>query len=203
MSGVLAVLERARHLGLLGPGPVGTHVQHALAMAQAVGSLAPRFADLGSGGGVPALVLMEAWPESESVLIEASQRRAHFLRDAIHQLGWEARARVVEARAEEVGRDPAHRGAWGLVTARSFSAPAVTAECGAPLLCPDGLLVVSEPPGRTDRWPPSGLAPLGLQPDPTGGLEVDGFHFARLRRSGECSERFPRRTGVPSRRPLF
>ena len=48
--------------------------------------------------------------------------------------------------AEAAGHDPLLRGQFDLVTARSFGRPAVTAECAAPFLRREGLLVVSEPP---------------------------------------------------------
>jgi len=159
------------------------------------------FADLGSGGGVPALVLLELWPDASALLIEAGRRRAEFLRDSLERLGWAPRSEVVEARAEEVGRDATYRQRFGLVTARSFGSPAVTAECAAPLVSLGGTLVVSEPPSAPDRWPAAPLSQLGLGPGSS--VEVDGYHFRVLPQSDPCPERFPRRTGVPSKRPLF
>lgn len=199
---LLRVLARARDLGFLGPGPVEDQLAHGLAMAGAVQEAPRRFADLGSGGGVPALVLLARWPESEAALIEAGERRSRFLSDACQELGWSGRTRVVAARAEEVGRDPAFRGLMPLVTARSFGPPAVTAECGAPLLRPGGTLLVSEPPEVRGRWPAAALAELGLE-GPGQAVEVAGYHFRQLRQVRRCPERYPRRTGVPSRRPLF
>ena len=160
-----------------------------------------RFADLGSGGGVPALVLLEGWPGSSAVLIEAGARRAAFLRRSVEALGWEERVEVLEERAEVSGRRTELRGTLTLVTARSFARPAVTAECAAPLLDVDGLLLVSEPPEQADRWSDSGLAELGLRASAV--RERDGFHFQLLRQADPCSARYPRRTGVPERRPLF
>ena len=49
-------------------------------------------------------------------------------------------------RAEDAGRDPELREGFDLVTARSFARPAVTAEIGAGLVRPGGVMVVSEPP---------------------------------------------------------
>lgn len=199
-----SVLEDARRFGFLGPGPVEGHIAHARAMAAALGahsSVPGSFADLGSGGGVPALVLLGLWVESSAVLIEAGRRRAGFLLECLDRLGWADRGQVVEARAEDVGRDVAYRWGFELVTARSFGSPAVTAECGAPLLAVGGTLVVSEPPSAPDRWPDAPLSQLGLGPGSS--IEVDGFHFRVLPQDRLCQDRFPRRTGVPSKRPLF
>lgn len=95
--------------------------------------------------------------------------------------------------------------------ARSFGAPGVLAECAAPLLQVGGLLVVSEPPleqvpeersevGHPDRWPVGPLAELGLG---LAGFIHAGFGYQRLRQQSPCPERFPRRDGMPAKRPLF
>ena len=159
------------------------------------------FADLGSGGGVPALVLLELWPDASAVLVEAGQRRAAFLRESLERLGWAQRSEVLEARVEEVDRDVIRRHRFELVTARSFGSPAVTAECAAPLLAVGGALLVSEPPAAAQRWPEAPLTQLGLSP--RGSIERGGYHFQLLAQVRLCPDRFPRRTGVPSKRLLF
>jgi 16S rRNA (guanine527-N7)-methyltransferase len=135
------------------------------------------------------------------VLVESQARRAGFLAEAVDRLGWAERVTVEHARAEEVGRDRTHRGAQQLVTARGFGPPAVTAECGAPLLSQGGWLVVSEPPEeRTDRWPAAGVPALGLGPPRMMAVPA---RFAVLQAVAPCDGRYPRRTGVPAKRPLF
>jgi 16S rRNA (guanine527-N7)-methyltransferase len=96
------------------------------------------------------------------------------------------------------GRDPDRRAAMGLVVSRSFGPPPVVAECAAPFLRVGGRLVVSEPPEAADRWPIEGLAALGLEPDP-----LDTAGFVRFRQTFPCPDRYPRRDGVPAKRPLF
>lgn len=166
--------------------------------------------DLGSGGGLPGLILAQHWPDSGAVLLDAAERRTAFLAQAVHRLGWEARVQVIRARAEEAGRRPDLRGAFDVVWARSFGSPPVTAECAAPFLMPDGLLVVSEPPGpdpgssRVDRtaarWPRAGLSLLGQEPL----VAVRGrFGYQVVQQVAVCPERFPRRPGVAAKRPLY
>jgi len=168
--------------------------------------------DLGSGGGLPGLVLAQHWPGSEAVLLDASERRTTFLSWAVRSLGWEERVRVVRARAEEGGRFPDLRGTFDVVCARSFGSPPVTAECAAPFLAPGGLLVVSEPPephpvppfenveAGQGRWPREGLAALGMEPL----ISVRArFGYQVVRQISPCPERFPRRAGVPVKRPLY
>jgi 16S rRNA (guanine527-N7)-methyltransferase len=98
----------------------------------------------------------------------------------------------------------AARGRYDLVVARSFAAPAVVAECGAPFLRVGGLLITSEPPldksSTADRWPTGGLALVGL----SASRRVEGdFGYRVAEQQAACPDRFPRRVGVPTKRPLF
>jgi 16S rRNA (guanine527-N7)-methyltransferase len=155
---------------------------------------------LGSGAGIPGLPLALIWPESEWVLLDGSANRAEFLRETVVELGVADRVHVVGERAEIAGRGPL-RGAFDLVVARSFAGPAPTAECGSPFLRPGGRLVVAEPPGgRPERWDAPGLAQLGLQ---IGKRGAGRTAYQVLVQVDACPDRFPRRVGVPAKRPLF
>jgi 16S rRNA (guanine527-N7)-methyltransferase len=115
---------------------------------------------------------------------------------------------VVTERAEVVGHDAAHRGAYQLVVARSFASPAVVAECAAPLLEVGGRLLVSEPPDVDlfDRWPPEPLAAIGFSGPAAHRVALPGggtAHLAMLELVSLPSARLPRRVGVPAKRPLF
>jgi 16S rRNA (guanine527-N7)-methyltransferase len=135
-------------------------------------------------------------------LVDAGRRRLDFLAEAVGVLGLDDRVEVVGGRAEELAQDPRLRGRFDLVVARGFGPPAVTAECGAGFLAVGGRMVVSEPPGgRPDRWPPEGLEVLGLVPAVT--AEAEGASYQVLHQVSGCPDRFPRRTGIPSKRPLF
>ena len=202
---LVEVLEEARRLGFLGPGPVADHILHARAYA-AAGSGDPSrpSLDLGSGGGVPGLVLAAEGGERRWTLVEANQRRCTFLVQAVASLDLGTRVEVVGGRAEQVGRESGHRGRYGTVVARGFGRPAVTAECAAPFLARGGLLLVSEPPEGTaeghERWPAAGLDRMGLvlrtiTPGPP--------RIAVLQQAGACPDRFPRRVGIPAKRPLW
>lgn len=197
-----AVLARSRELGFLGPGPVAEQRSHAEAFASAIEPVAAGLAvDLGSGGGIPGLVLALALPHLRWLLLDGMVRRTSFLEETVRELGLAERVTVRTVRAEDAGRDPGLRSQAELVVARSFAAPAVTAECAGGLLRPGGQLVVSEPPGSTgERWPTAGLDELGqaleavLPGPPT---------FVRLRQVTQVPERYPRRVGVPAKRPLW
>src|ERR671910_2023246 len=68
------VLNRSRSLGFLGPGSVRVHIEHAKGFAAASDGTPGCFADLGSGGGVPGLVLALHWEKAQAVLLEAGGR---------------------------------------------------------------------------------------------------------------------------------
>jgi 16S rRNA (guanine527-N7)-methyltransferase len=240
---LVAVLEQSRGLGYLGPGPLDVAIEHSLGFAAGVTAPAGRVLDLGSGGGVPGLVLAAVrWPESEVVLMDAIERRCHFLEEAVETLGLSGRVTVVRARAEEAGREDGLRGSFDTVVARSFGPPPVTAECGAPFLAVGGRLIVSEPPtdspeqpdapgpqgggavgdragvvgsrgdrskgghrvgspvGGVPRWPDDGLALVGLAHEYAWSQP---FHYRSLVLERTCPGDYPRRVGVPAKRPLF
>ena len=205
LADVEAPLGRARELGFLGPGPVADQVDHARGFARAWASVSPgsspsSVADLGSGGGLPGLVLAAEWPQTRLVRVESMTRRASFLDSVRQELAWPNLA-VDRRRAEALGRDPAYRGAFDLVVARGLGPPPVTAECGAPLLRPGARLIVSEPPEeRGERWPPANLADLGLTVER---YVEDAAHYVVLRQSEPTPERYPRRAGQPAKRPLW
>ena len=159
--------------------------------------------DLGTGGGVPGLVLATL-TSNRWVLVERGDRRCTFLRWAVRELGIADRVEVHAMDAVSVARGDL-RGRAGLVTARSFAAPGPTAECAAPLLALDGVLVVSEPPGGDggswNRWDPEALDQLGMVD--LGGWRHGGAGYRAMRSTGTCPSRFPRRFKRQLAGPLF
>jgi 16S rRNA (guanine527-N7)-methyltransferase len=199
---LLDALRSACDLGFLGPGPIELHLAHASAMARCVGGPPARWVDLGSGGGVPGLILAAEWPGSSGLLVEVMGRRARFLRKVVRDCGWASRITVAEGRAEAVAREADVRGNFDLATARSFGPPAVTAECATGFLRVGGYLLVSEPPsGSSGRWSDEGLRRLGF--GPAEACETANLHFVRMRRDTALDDQWPRRTGLPEKRPLW
>jgi 16S rRNA (guanine527-N7)-methyltransferase len=143
-------------------------------------------------------VLAERWPDARWVFLDSNARRTAFLETAVGELGLTDRVRVVTDRAERAARVEEFRGAFDLVVSRSFGPPAVTAECACGFLAVGGRLVVSEPPDDAgERWPDGPLGDLGL---------ADRGRMGAVRLLEQLtlsSARFPRRTGVPAKRPLW
>ncbi|HLN06332.1 MAG TPA: RsmG family class I SAM-dependent methyltransferase [Acidimicrobiales bacterium] len=210
------VFAEARRRSLIGSLPVPAQIAHSEGFLRALSSehVDGPVLELGSGGGLPGLVFAVEDPDLRLVLLDSSRRSTDFLRWAVAELQLSERVEVVNMRAEQAGRDGRYRGSFAAVVARSFGPPAVTAECAAPLLRVGGRLLVAEPPldpssagsmsrdarRAASRWPVEGCAEFGLVPE----LELrEPFGFAVLRQDHPCPERYPRRPGIPNKRPLF
>ncbi len=200
-----AILAEAQRHGIIGKAALESHVDQARFFFSLVSDLvepSARVLDLGSGGGLPGLVIAATWPRLQVVLLDGRSNRAANLSAAVEELEFSGRVQVIAQRAEEAGRESRHRHAFDLVVARGFGPPAVTAECAAPFLTLGGLLVVSDPPGggTPDRWPEQGSRSLGLRVER---VAVEPWAFTVLRQVELCPEAYPRRTGLPQKRPLF
>ena len=209
---LLEVLNDAQRLGFLGRGPVERHISHGLGFAAAWAEVDPtmmaggdrspvRIGDVGSGGGVPGLVLAMA-TDAHLVLVDNKTRRTDWLSEAAYRLGLGERVTVVARPAEEAGQDPEWRGTCDVVVARSFAGPAPTAECAAGLVRRGGLVVVSEPPEAEDRWAGLVTAPLGY--DSVRLIDRPEGHYAVLIAGSEpLEDRFPRTWAAQKKRPMF
>jgi 16S rRNA (guanine527-N7)-methyltransferase len=198
-------LEESRARGYLGPVAIETQIEHAAGLFRVWDELSTtppvQFLDLGSGGGLPGLVLFEHWGVP-TTFVDSMVKRTNFLEDVLSWEGAPRDGRVINGRAEQLSREPDLDGRFPLVTARSFGPPAVTAECAARFLTIDGVLIVSEPPTDDDgdRWNPSALGQLGLRSE---GRVRKGAAFQIIRKLRATPERFPREIGTPGKNPLF
>jgi len=159
-----AVLDQAQERGWVGPQAIDWQIDHSLGFAAAAASVPDRAVDLGSGGGLPALVLAAAWPQSNWTLVESSLPRAAFLELHCARLGWSERVAVFHANAENFSQDKEYQARADLVTARSFGTPLSVIQAAAPLLCIGGELIVSAAPDAIP-WPSELLPDYGLSPD--------------------------------------
>ena len=164
---------------------------------------AVRLVDIGSGAGFPGLVLKVARPALDVTLVEATGKKVDFLRHVVAELGL-AGVEAIHARAEDLGRDPAYRGAHDVATARAVASLPALLEIATPLL-------------RVGGW---GLFPKGLDLDAELAAgeragRLVGTTIRRAARLGEAATRlvvvektaptparYPRRAGLPAREPL-
>ena len=153
--------------------------------------------DLGSGSGTPGVPIAVARPAVHVLLVEASRKKAGFLGVVLRALGL-ANADVVHARAEALGRNPAHRERYDAATARAVASLPVLAELALPLVRVGGLAVFPKGPHAEGemRAAAGALRLLG------GAAETRAFGMIVVRKVAPTPSPYPRRPGVPGRRPL-
>jgi 16S rRNA G527 N7-methylase RsmG len=144
----LAVIQ-AR--GAIGEQSLSDAVAHADRFVFLIPAAARSLVDLGSGGGLPALVI--AWRRNnlELTMVERRASRADLLRRGVAALHLRDRVTVLATDVAAVCAQRPHT--YDVVTARSFGDPAVTAQFAGRLLADGGVALISEPPvDRTAAW---------------------------------------------------
>ena len=165
-----------------------------------------RCIDVGSGAGLPGIPVKIKRPEIDMTLLESVRKKADFLKDVIGKLGLEG-IEVVRERAEVLGHDPAHRERYDAAISRATARFAVTLEYTLPLVKVGGCAVIFQGASVPDM---DGLANAF---DLLGGkvadvepyrLEEGGKErtLVRVEKTAPTPANYPRRPGVPRKRPL-
>lgn len=163
--------------------------------------------DLGSGGGIPGLILAIAMPELSFTLLDATGKKVLFQRDVIEALGLE-NVRAVQGRAEELGHDINWRNDFDLVTARAVTSLSALMELGLPFVSMKGWLVL---PKGNDIEEELGIArkaagKLGGTIVSYEELEQVGSDVSTrlvlVRKDQATPNTYPRRVGLPAKSPL-
>ena len=130
--------QHGEERGLIGPLELerlwSRHVVNSVLVAPLL--VPGRVGDVGSGAGLPGLVLAIARPDTHLVLIEPMERRTDWLTEEADRLGLD-NVTVLRGRAEDVAPDPL----LDQVTARAVSALSKLIPLCAPLLRPGGEMV--------------------------------------------------------------
>ncbi|MCD6289314.1 MAG: 16S rRNA (guanine(527)-N(7))-methyltransferase RsmG [Anaerolineae bacterium] len=166
-----------------------------------------RAIDVGTGAGLPGLALKIVWPGLRLTLLDAVAKKVRFLEHVVNELGLYGVV-AIHGRAEELAHQPDHREGYDLVLARAVAPTGPLLELTLPFLHPDGWLLAQKGPSviaelmGVDR----ALAVLGGRlhraiPVEVPYLAEDRFIVA-VQKVLPTPDRFPRRPGVPVRRPL-
>ena len=184
-------------------GPAIELVEDCLVVVEHLGG-AKTLVDVGSGGGLPGLVLKITQPDLSVTLVEADEAKAAFLIQASARLGL-ARVDVVPHRAEEVAHDRRYREAFDVATARALAPMRVLAELCLPFVRVGGRLLAQKTEKEDVDAAAHALEVLGGSP-------AESFAAPSAARRGgtivvvsklrPTPDRYPRRPGVPARRPL-
>jgi 16S rRNA (guanine527-N7)-methyltransferase len=167
---------------------------------------ARRIADLGSGAGLPGLVLAAALPEAQVDLIESLDRKCEFLRDAIERMGLD-NATVVCERSEDWASGGG-RESYDVVTARAVGRLATLAELASPLLRDGGVLAAWKGARSAEEEAEAVRAADQLAVEPVEIRSVRPYpasrdrHIHLLRKNGPTPNGLPRRPGMAAKRPF-
>ena len=180
MDALREVLTRAQRLGTLGDRPIDEVIEHARQFVAGLADVTGRVLDIGTGAGIPGLVIAMDRPDLELVLVDRRATRMDELSRAVMSLGLIDRVMVITADVETLARDQSYAGQFDAVVSRGFGPPDVTLRAARPFLKNGGRFVVSEPPSRdTNRWPESTLRETGFsQPQHLQGIAM--FHVEHL-----------------------
>ncbi len=166
-----------------------------------------RVVDIGSGAGFPGVPLKVARPDLKLTLLDSLRKRAAFLERAVRELGLEG-CEVVAARAETFARQEGRRESYDLAVARAVAPLVVDLEYASPLLRVGGRFVAMKGPRLAEELGPA------LRASATLGVALDRVVELTLPLAGErralavflklspTPDAYPRREGVPERRPL-
>jgi 16S rRNA (guanine527-N7)-methyltransferase len=208
---VALLLEANRRLNLtrvVEPAAVARlHLLDSLAALPIIDAMAPhRACDLGSGGGVPGMVLAMARPEIEWTLVDSVRKKTDAIQSFVDALEL-PNVSVIAERAELLGQYARYREAFDLVTARACAALPVLVEYALPLVREGGSVLAWKGRISDDELGAGGAAAAQLGGGEPGLLptafEALGDHrFVVVPKVRPTPDRFPRRPGEASRRPL-
>lgn len=163
--------------------------------------------DVGSGAGIPGFVYAIYWPETEVSLLESQKKRIEFLHDAIETLELE-NVKVIEGRAESHAHELEWRERFDIVTCRALAPLPISLELCLPFLMLHGYFLTFKGKDSSKEVKEAEFALNKL-----GGGDIDTRaytpgpnapkrHALWSRKTGLTPDRFPRKEGIPAKRPL-
>jgi 16S rRNA (guanine527-N7)-methyltransferase len=163
--------------------------------------------DVGTGAGFPGLPLKIVCPDLRLTLVEATGKKVAFCEHMVAALKLSGVA-VVKARAEELGRDPAHREQYDWAVARAVAEMPVLAEYLLPLAKRGGHALAQKGEGAPaeTQAAETAIQKLGGELEQLIPVELPGVVETRylvvLKKTAATPPRYPRRPGVPTKTPL-
>jgi 16S rRNA (guanine527-N7)-methyltransferase len=165
--------------------------------------------DVGSGGGLPGVPIKIVEPGMRTTLVEATAKKARFLRRVVQSLSLGG-VEVENARVEEIARADAHRGVYDVATARAVARLSVVAEYCVPLLMVGGYMIsmkgrledeeIIEGERAAERLGARFAQLIRVPRLPV--LEKKERCLVILEKVEETPGEYPRKVGVPAKRPL-
>ncbi len=197
----MLVLEANRQFNLTGAKSAAEFGPHLLDSLTVAPFVERSLVDVGSGGGLPAipLAIVTGVPVT---MIETTVKKARFLERMLSEFG--LKGEVIAERAEVAARDQRLRDRFYTGTARAVSTAPTVAELLLPFIEPGGAALMQR--GTLDEQERHALedaaAVLGAQLERYVQVDAADRRIAIVRKTGPTPQRFPRRTGIPEKRPL-
>jgi 16S rRNA (guanine527-N7)-methyltransferase len=166
-----------------------------------------RLIDIGTGAGFPGIVLKILYPGLKLTLVESVGKKANFCSHLLQTLGLD-NVEVLTARAEDVGRDPAHREKYDWAVARAVAALPVLSEYLLPLVkVGGGMLAQKGESGPAEvQAAEKALKLLGGCLRQLVKVELPGVADARylvvINKFAATPSTYPRKAGIPAKKPL-
>lgn len=181
------ILREAQRIGALSSTPVDEIIRHAKSFSDAISDLARSAVDLGSGAGVPGLIVALFRPELNVVLVDRRVGRTDVLTRAIHALDLVDQVSVKCCEIAEMTKDSTWAKHFDVAMSRGLGPPIQTLNLSRDLVKPGGQVIISEPPpDNNSRWNPQQVMALGLEgPTRIGAVAV--FHVKHLSHDGDES----------------
>jgi len=157
------LLREAQRIGMLGSRPIPEVIAHAQSFVAAIPAGVRTIVDLGTGAGIPGLVVAVARPDVHVTMVDRREKRTDFVHRAIRALDAHGHARVVCADVEVLMNDRQWMGTFDAAMSRGFGAPYTTVLWASRLVRPGGWVIISEPPvEHANRWDTRQLAAIGV-----------------------------------------
>jgi 16S rRNA (guanine527-N7)-methyltransferase len=163
--------------------------------------------DIGTGAGFPGLPIKIIYPEMRLTLVESVGKKVTFLNQLVEKLDLK-NVQVINGRAEEVGRDAAHREKYDWAVARAVAEMRTLLEYLLPLARVGGNVLAQKgesAPAETQAAERAAKLLGGrlaqMKPVELPGLP-DKRYLVVFNKVGATSNKYPRRTGLPSKEPL-
>ena len=162
--------------------------------------------DVGAGAGLPGLVVAIQCPERVATLLEATGKKCQFLCGVVRDLALD-NVRIVNERAETAGRQAAFREQFDVAVARAVARLPTLLELVSPFVRPGGAMLALKGEQAEQEIAASANACdlLGLTREDVARPLPDRFPTAcvvRYRKHRPTPPRYPRRNGIPAKRPL-
>ncbi|MCA9932756.1 MAG: 16S rRNA (guanine(527)-N(7))-methyltransferase RsmG [Anaerolineales bacterium] len=184
------------------------HFLDALSCARVMGEMNGRaLIDVGTGAGFPGLPLKILYPDLRLTLVESIAKKAAFLEVVVNELGLTA-VTVLPERAEQVGQQPAHREQYDWAVGRAVADLRVLAEYLLPLCRVNGSMLAQKGEAALAEIEvaQTAVATLGGGTPKVHTVQLprhDRLHYlVVIPKVGLTPSRYPRRTGMPGKRPL-